>query len=66
MIKLAKKLGYAKYDFYGIDEKKWSGVTRFKRGFGGGEINYQGCYDIIFSKCWYKFYNLARRLRKLI
>ncbi|MEA3463870.1 MAG: peptidoglycan bridge formation glycyltransferase FemA/FemB family protein [Patescibacteria group bacterium] len=32
-IKLAKDQGYKYYDFYGIDEKKWPGVTRFKKGF---------------------------------
>jgi len=33
-IKKAKELGYKYYDFWGIDEKKWPGVTRFKKGFG--------------------------------
>ncbi|PIR92771.1 hypothetical protein COT99_04470 [Candidatus Falkowbacteria bacterium CG10_big_fil_rev_8_21_14_0_10_43_10] len=66
MIKLAKKLGYAKYDFYGIDEKKWPGVTRFKRGFGGGEINYQGCFDIVFNNKWYEIYKLVKWLKKLM
>jgi len=32
-IKLAKEMGYKYYDFFGIDEKKWPGVTRFKNGF---------------------------------
>jgi lipid II:glycine glycyltransferase (peptidoglycan interpeptide bridge formation enzyme) len=66
IIKLAKNAGYRYYDLYGISETKWPGVTRFKRGFGGKEINYPGCFDVVFSKGWYKFYNLARRIRKLI
>ena len=65
MIKLAKKLGYAKYDFYGIDEQKWPGVTRFKRGFGSSEVDYPGCYDVIFDKRWYVVYKLSRGLRRI-
>ena len=34
-IKQAKKRGCTEYDFWGIDEHKWPGVTRFKKGFGG-------------------------------
>jgi len=29
----AKKIGCTEYDLWGIDEIKWPGVTRFKRGF---------------------------------
>jgi lipid II:glycine glycyltransferase (peptidoglycan interpeptide bridge formation enzyme) len=65
MIQLAKQLGYAKYDFYGIDEQKWPGVTRFKKGFGGNEVNYPGCYDVVFDKKWYIAYKLIRRVRQI-
>lgn len=58
----AKKLGYKFYDFWGIDETKWPGVTRFKKGFGGFEINYPGTFDLPISKLWYKIYNLARKI----
>lgn len=58
----AKKLGYKEYDFWGIDETKWPGVTRFKRGFGGEEITYPGAYDLVFKPFWYKTYKLAKRL----
>ncbi|MFA5318495.1 MAG: peptidoglycan bridge formation glycyltransferase FemA/FemB family protein [Patescibacteria group bacterium] len=63
MIKLAKKEGYKYYDFYGIDEKKWPGVTRFKKGFGGKEINYPGAFDIIFSGGWYFVYAALKRIK---
>ncbi|PIR92306.1 hypothetical protein COU01_02485 [Candidatus Falkowbacteria bacterium CG10_big_fil_rev_8_21_14_0_10_44_15] len=66
MIKLAKQLGYKHYDFYGINEKKWPGVTRFKRGFGGKEVNYPGCFDIIFDKEWYGAYKVLRRIKSII
>jgi len=62
IIKEAKKLGYKYYDFWGIDEKKWPGVTRFKKGFGGFEISYPGTFDLPINKLWYKIYNLAKKL----
>ena len=55
-IKYAKKNDFATYDFWGIDEKKWPGVTRFKRGFGGREVEYIGSYDYIFKPFLYKLY----------
>ena len=58
----AKKRGKNRYDFWGIDEKKWPGVTRFKRGFGGKEITYIGAWDLIYRPIWYKIYNLARKV----
>jgi lipid II:glycine glycyltransferase (peptidoglycan interpeptide bridge formation enzyme) len=61
-IKEAKKRGCGIYDFWGIDEVKWPGVTRFKKGFGGNEIDYIGTYDYVFDKVWYKLYELAKRI----
>ena len=59
----AKKQGCTEYDFWGINEKKWPGVTRFKKGFGGKEVIYPGAYDLVFQPIWYKIYQLARKLR---
>lgn len=58
-IKLAKKLGYKIFDFEGIyDErfpiKTWQGFTRFKKSFGGSEIEYPGA----FVKFRFPFLNL--------
>jgi peptidoglycan pentaglycine glycine transferase (the first glycine) len=58
----AKKIGCTEYDFWGIDEKKWPGVTRFKRGFNGKEITYPGAYDLVFKPFWYKLYKFAKRV----
>lgn len=58
----AKKLGLKYYDFGGIDEKKWPGVTRFKKGFGGKEIVRSGAFDLVFKKWWYSAYNIVRRI----
>lgn len=65
LITEAKKQGFRYYDFFGISEKKWPGVTRFKRGFGGEEIRYPGTYDVIFSKASYSIYETLRKARKL-
>ena len=59
-----KSKGYHYYDLYGVDEEKWPGVTRFKKGFGGKEVEFPGTYDIVFSGFWYKFYKGARWLRR--
>lgn len=62
-IKYAKDNGFTQYDFWGVDEKKWPGVTRFKHGFGGKEISYVGSYDYIFQPLWYKLYGLRQKLK---
>jgi lipid II:glycine glycyltransferase (peptidoglycan interpeptide bridge formation enzyme) len=66
VIKQAQTAGYKYYDFYGIDEKKWPGVTRFKLGFGGFIKEYPGTYDLIFRPAIYSFYEFLRKLRRLI
>ncbi|MFN3302012.1 MAG: lipid II:glycine glycyltransferase FemX [Patescibacteria group bacterium] len=64
-IKEAKRMCLKYYDFWGIDEKKWPGVTRFKKGFvnlkTGFEINYPGTFDLVFNQFWYKIYLLAKK-----
>lgn len=65
-IKKAKADGYKYYDFYGIDEEKWPGITRFKKGFGGNETKYPGTYDLILNKGWYNVYKFLRKIRRKI
>lgn len=50
-LKLAKKRGAKIFDFEGIYDprfhqatKSWQGLTRFKKGFGGKETEYPGCF----------------------
>ena len=62
-IKKAQALGYKYYDFWGIDEKKWPGVTRFKKGYGGFEVNYGDTYDLTLNKFWYTLYKLVKSFR---
>ncbi len=66
VIKQAKKEGFRYYDFYGINEDKWPGVTRFKQGFGGRVENYLGTHDIVFRPGLYCGYGLIRKLKRLV
>ncbi len=66
VIRRAKKEKYKYYDFYGLDERKWPGVTRFKLGFGGRPENYPGTYDLIFRSALYYGYGIFRKIRRLL
>ena len=64
-IQNAIKQGYKYYDFWGISKTNpdWKGITRFKKGFTGFEINYPGTFDYPLNKGQYLLYRLVRRLR---
>ena len=52
-INSARNRGCMEYDFYGIDpfghpDHLYSGITRFKRQFGGLAVRYTGAHDLIF------------------
>jgi lipid II:glycine glycyltransferase (peptidoglycan interpeptide bridge formation enzyme) len=71
-IKYAKAQGCQNYDFWGIvnehtkDKRgsSWEGFTRFKRGFGGQEVNYVGYFDYPLNKNWYSLYRLVQKFRR--
>ncbi|MBI2122447.1 MAG: peptidoglycan bridge formation glycyltransferase FemA/FemB family protein [Candidatus Sungbacteria bacterium] len=63
VIKEAKARGFKHYDFWGIDEKRWPGLTRFKLGFGGAQIEYLKSFDLIYRPTIYKLYQFLRNLR---
>lgn len=65
MIKNAKSAGLKAYDFFGVDEAKWPGVSRFKIGFAPNQplTVYVGAYDLVISKMFYLAYNLMRKVR---
>ncbi|MCK4592503.1 peptidoglycan bridge formation glycyltransferase FemA/FemB family protein [Candidatus Parcubacteria bacterium] len=44
----------------------WSGITRFKKGFGGYEKNYIGAYDLIFSNIGYRIYGFLKRIKDIV
>lgn len=67
----AIKKGLAKYDFWGVAPEDadashaWSGITRFKAGFGGTRVSMPGTFDVPTRKLSYRLYRLARKLRGL-
>jgi lipid II:glycine glycyltransferase (peptidoglycan interpeptide bridge formation enzyme) len=63
-IRIAKEAGMKYYDFHGVDEEKWAGVTRFKMGFGGERVEYPGTYDLVFDQGWYAIYKMVRQVRR--
>jgi peptidoglycan pentaglycine glycine transferase (the first glycine) len=66
MIKRAKELACHVYDFYGIDEKRWAGVTRFKLGFGGRSKKYPGTFILVIDHFRYALYKMAVYIRRLL
>ena len=66
-IRWAKENNYKYYDFWGIaktDDKNdtWYGFTRFKKGFGGFELEYPGTFDVVYDKNFYSHYNYLRKI----
>lgn len=57
----AKRRGFLAYDLWGIDEKRWPGLTRFKKGFGGFVVEHPASYDVVAQPFWYALYRIARR-----
>lgn len=66
MIQRAKILACRYYDFYGIDRKKWPGVTRFKLGFGGEKIRYCGTFIAVIDPCRYYLYIFSAFMHRLL
>ncbi len=62
IIEEAGRQGFEHYDMWGIDEKRWPGVTRFKKGFGGRVVEYPDSLDIIYRKNLYRLYRLASKI----
>ena len=62
----AQKNGFTAYDFWGIDSKKWPGLSRFKQNFGNEstlrEVSYPKAIDIPLNKFWHFLYKLKKTL----
>jgi len=61
-IKKAKDQGYKYYDFWGIEER-YPGVARFKKGFGGKEVEYAGTFDLPLKNFWYWAYKIYKKFK---
>lgn len=64
IIQLLRRAGIENYDLWGIDAKKWPGVTRFKLNWGGRIIDRPGSFDLPVSKIWYSAYKIASRVHR--
>ena len=65
----AKCAGYKKYDFFGIaatDDANhpWAGITRFKKQFGGEQVNILGSYDLPLRPIEYQLFKIAEKIRR--
>lgn len=65
IIVYSKKMGYKINNFWGIDEKKFPGVTSFKKHFGGTEIEYPLGVDVLFNNTWYQIYRILRKIKQM-
>ncbi len=68
----AKRRGCTRYDLYGVAPAEsagalnhpWSGITRYKEGFGGKRVDYIGAYDIVYRPFWYGVMKIAMKIKK--
>ena len=65
----SQRAGCSVYDFWGVapegaEGHSWSGITRFKKGFGGETIHFVGAFDYAFSPLWYNMLHVYNFLRK--
>ena len=71
LIKDAKYKGIDWYDWWGVCDKndknhQWAGITRFKLGFGGEDVEYAGTYDYTHKPVQYLMYRHIRYIKNLI
>ena len=69
MIKYAKEKGLKEYNFLGVapdDDQNhpWAGITRFKKQFGGEQVNIVGCFDLPVKPLEYKAFKIAESIRR--
>jgi lipid II:glycine glycyltransferase (peptidoglycan interpeptide bridge formation enzyme) len=65
MMMKAKSAEQTIYDWHGVDDSKWPGFSRFKRGFGGHDFLYPGTFDYPLDRIAYAGYTVMRSLRRI-
>lgn len=65
----AKKAGLKRYNLFGIAppnaiNHRYSGVTTFKKGFGGREVDYLPAHDLIVNPTKYQITKIIETIRK--
>jgi peptidoglycan pentaglycine glycine transferase (the first glycine) len=71
LIQDAKQRGFKWYDWWGVapadaENHPWEGISRFKRGYGGEDVEYPGTHDVILKPLRYRLYTLARKIRRFV
>jgi len=67
----AKNKGMCAYDWWGVAPTDapithaWSGISRFKRGFGGEDVSYPGGIDCVRKPYRYTLYQFLRSVRRV-
>lgn len=64
----AKAQGITEFDMWGVSpedepEHPWAGFSRFKRSFGGYEVEYPGTWDLPVNTLMYNAYGASRQAR---
>jgi lipid II:glycine glycyltransferase (peptidoglycan interpeptide bridge formation enzyme) len=62
----AKAEGKTRFDLWGVSpvdatDHPWHGLSSFKRGFGGKEVEYVGTWELPMSRMKYQLYQTAKR-----
>lgn len=69
VIQRAKEKGCRTYDLLavapeGVENHKYTGITRFKEQFGGEKIQIVGSWDLVFKPFWYKIFKIVENYRR--
>ena len=66
----AKRRGLSWYNFGAIENSagksghQWSGLSIYKKRFGGEMLSYSPLFDLVGQPFWYLIYNLRRKFKK--
>lgn len=61
-IKHLKEKGVKNYNLGGVDA--WESLAKYKKGFGGHDLNHGDMYDLVGQPLWYFLYKMRKMLSK--